>query len=248
IAWLQYRAKAFAAKGEVFTEPTNLKAIDPNETLPHWALSLIPPLTIIVLYNVIDRIYFHNTTKSLILGLVVGVLLLLVLFFKRLGSFGNFIETVNGGAHGSMAAILNTAAGVGFGAVVQAVPGFKTLANVMTGATGMPPLLAEAIGINVLAGATGSSSGGLSIGLSALQEQLMAASAASGISPEAFHRVASIAAGGLDSLPQCGAVITLLAVCGLTNKDSYADIGMCCCVFPIFACIVAIILGSIGIV
>lgn len=252
IAWLSYRAKAFAAKGEVFTEPTNLKAIDPNETLPNWVLSFIPPVTIIVLYNVINRKIFTDpttgTTYSLVVGLLVGILLSLILFFKRLGSFTNFIETINGGAHGSMAAILNTAAGVGFGAVVQAVPGFKTLAGVMTGATGMPPLLAEAIGINVLAGATGSSSGGLSIGLSALQEQLMAASAASGISPEAFHRVASIAAGGLDSLPQCGAVITLLAVCGLTNKDSYADIGMCCCVFPIFACIVAIILGSIGIV
>ncbi|MBP3709762.1 MAG: GntP family permease [Treponema sp.] len=248
IAWLQYRAKKFAAKGEVFTEPTNLKAVDPNETLPHWALALIPPITIIVLYNVIDRLVFHNTTKSLVIGLLVGIILLLIFFFKRIGTFTNFVETINGGAHGSMAAILNTAAGVGFGAVVQAVPGFQTLAGVMTGSTGIPPLLAEAIGINVLAGATGSSSGGLSIGLAALQEQLLAASAASGISVQAFHRVASIAAGGLDSLPQCGAVITLLAVCGLTNKDSYADIGMCCCVFPIFACIVAIILGSIGIV
>ena len=250
ILWLQYRAKKFAARGEVFTEPTNLKAVDPNETLPAWFLALIPPVVTIILYNVINHIprLGLNTTQSLVIGLLVGIVLLLALFFKRLGSFKDFVSTINEGAHGSMAAILNTSAGVGFGAVVQAVPGFQTLAGIMTGATGMPPLLAEAIGINVLAGATGSSSGGLSIGLSALQDQLLAASASSGISVEAFHRVASIAAGGLDSLPQCGAVITLLAVCGLTNKDSYADIGMCCCVFPIFACIVAIILGSIGIV
>ncbi len=39
-------------------------------------------------------------------------------------------------------------------------------------------------------------------------------------------RVASMASGGCDTLPHNGAVITLLAVCGLTHKQSYPDIGM----------------------
>ncbi|MBC8015620.1 MAG: GntP family permease, partial [Sporomusaceae bacterium] len=45
-----------------------------------------------------------------------------------------------------------------------------------------------------------------------------------GMSPEILHRVASMASGGMDTLPHNGAVITLLAVCGLTHKDSYKDI------------------------
>ena len=68
------------------------------------------------------------------------------------------------------------------------------------------------------------------------------------ISPEAFHRVATVASGGLDSLPHCGAVITLLAVCGLTHKDSYADIGIVTCVIPILAVAVIVVMGSLGIV
>ncbi|MGC8605311.1 MAG: GntP family permease, partial [Desulfomonilaceae bacterium] len=47
-----------------------------------------------------------------------------------------------------------------------------------------------------------------------------------GMSPEILSRVASMASGGFDSLPHNGAVITLLAVCGLTHKQSYPDIGM----------------------
>ena len=47
-----------------------------------------------------------------------------------------------------------------------------------------------------------------------------------GMSPDILHRVASMASGGCDSLPHNGAVITLLAVCGLTYKQSYPDIGM----------------------
>jgi H+/gluconate symporter-like permease len=33
-----------------------------------------------------------------------------------------------------------------------------------------------------------------------------------------------MASGGMDTLPHNGAVITLLAVTGLTHKDSYSDI------------------------
>ena len=39
-----------------------------------------------------------------------------------------------------------------------------------------------------------------------------------------MHRVAAMASGGMDTLPHNGAVITLLAVCGLTHRQSYKDI------------------------
>ncbi|MDU2065242.1 MAG: GntP family permease, partial [Sporomusaceae bacterium] len=41
---------------------------------------------------------------------------------------------------------------------------------------------------------------------------------------EILHRVASMASGGMDTLPHNGAVITLLAVCGMTHRESYPDI------------------------
>src|SRR5215472_8727495 len=47
---------------------------------------------------------------------------------------------------------------------------------------------------------------------------------AAGIPLEVFHRVASMASGGMDTLPHNGAVITLLAVTGLTHRESYRDI------------------------
>ena len=172
IVWLTYRANKLAAAGEVFTEPTNLTDTGEDKSTPPVVSSLIPPLFIIIGYNVMTRIPSLNldTTKALVLGEIIGCLLLIILMFGRFNGGRHIIDTINAGAIGSMAAILNTASGVGFGAVVKLVPGFTQLANVMTGATGMPPLLAEALGIQVLAGATGSSSGGLSIGLGALQD------------------------------------------------------------------------------
>ena len=39
-----------------------------------------------------------------------------------------------------------------------------------------------------------------------------------------------MASGGMDTLPHNGAVITLLAVCGLTHRQSYKDIFAITCI------------------
>lgn len=81
-----------------------------------------------------------------------------------------------------------------------------------------------AVAVNVLAGLTGSASGDLSIALQTLGPTYLELARAAGLAPDLLHRVAAIAAGGLDALPHNDAVITLLAICGLTHRQSYADI------------------------
>lgn len=241
ILWLQYRTKKLQAAGEVFDEPEGetTTGVSNPEDLPKWYLAIIPPLLIIILFNAVKL--------NIVVALLAGVLAGIIIFIRRIKTFGNVIKTLNDGASGSMLAILNTAAGVGFGGVIKAVPGFEQLKTLVTGIDASP-LISEAIAINVLAGATGSSSGGVSIVLEALGPQFIELAKQSGIALEVFSRVASISAGGLDTLPQCGAVLTVLAVTKLTHKDSYIDIFMCCTVIPISATILAIILGTLGVV
>jgi H+/gluconate symporter-like permease len=78
--------------------------------------------------------------------------------------------------------------------------------------------------VNVLSGITGSASGGLSIALDVMGARYLELARMQGVSPELLHRVASMASGGMDTLPHNGAVITLLAVTGLTHRQSYKDI------------------------
>ena len=65
------------------------------------------------------------------------------------------------------------------------------------------------------------------------------------IDPALLHRVAVISAGTLDSLPHNGAVVTLLAVCGSTHRESYFDIVMVAVVSALIALVAVIVLGSI---
>lgn len=64
----------------------------------------------------------------------------------------------------------------------------------------------------------------MSIALAAMAETFIQGARAAGIPMEVLHRVAAMASGGMDTLPHNGAVITLLAVTGLTHRDAYRDI------------------------
>jgi H+/gluconate symporter-like permease len=153
-------------------------------------------------------------------ALLLGILTVLVFAFRPvMTKFAEGSKTAVGGA---LLASLNTASEYGFGAVIAALPGFLYVAK---GLGSIPnPLVNEAVTVTTLAGITGSASGGLSIALAAMSQQFIAAAHAAGIPLEVFARVASMASGGMDTLPHNGAVITLLAVTGLTHKQSYKDI------------------------
>ncbi len=153
-------------------------------------------------------------------ALLMGILTVFVFAFSRVTK--KFAEAGKTAVAGALLASMNTASEYGFGAVIAVLPGFVAIRDALK--TIPNPLVNEAITVTSLAGITGSASGGLSIALAGMAEQFIAAANSAGIPMEVLHRVASMASGGMDTLPHNGAVITLLAVCGLTHRQSYIDI------------------------
>ncbi|HET7064454.1 MAG TPA: GntP family permease [Rudaea sp.] len=159
-------------------------------------------------------------------ALLIGILTVFVFAYRTVRE--KFTEGSKSAIAGALLASMNTASEYGFGAVIAALPGFIVIRDALKA---IPhPLVNEAVTVTTLAGITGSASGGMSIALAAMAEQFTAAANAAGIPPEVLHRVASMASGGMDTLPHNGAVITLLAVCGLTHKQSYKDIFAITCI------------------
>src|SRR4030095_4512582 len=133
---------------------------------------------------------------------------------------------------------------VGFGAVVAAMPAFAVVRDAVLGIGG-GPLVSLAVATNVLAALTGSASGRATHAPHrARSARHMARAGEIGLDPALLHRVAVIGSGTLDSLPHNGAVVTLLAVCGSTHRESYLDIVMVAIVGAIVALAAVIALGS----
>ncbi|MYL29722.1 GntP family permease [Halobacillus halophilus] len=233
--YLRFREKQLRDRGDIFVEPEDKSSLGDVEREPHFILSILPLLTVLLTLNLLQ----WDVVTALIAGILLIMLLNITLFKK-------FVTSINKGASGSVIAIINTSAAVGFGTVVREVPGFEKLTQILVGIKGNP-LISEAVAVNVLAGATGSASGGLGIALEALGSKYYQIAQDTGISAEAFHRVASLSSGGLDVLPHNGAVLTLFAITGMTHKDSYRDIFVVALLIPVISVAVVILLNTIGI-
>ncbi|WFM73264.1 GntP family permease [Halomonas sp. CKK8] len=249
------------AAGEGF-DLAEVKA-QPVRDLPPLTLALLPIVLVIalnllfttVVIPAMDTGYLAEPTYgatsiesvrgvwSVIAALVIAIGVIIATNRKRLA---DLTTTLDSGANGSLLPIFNTASLVGFGSVIASLAAFETISLWVTSVGGDNPLISLAVAVNLLAGMTGSASGGMSIALATLGDSYLAMGQAAGISPDLLHRVTAVATGGLDALPHNGAVITLLSICGLTHRQAYLDIAVVAVVVPLISLVLLIILGSLA--
>ncbi|MGA7031686.1 MAG: GntP family permease [Pseudolabrys sp.] len=178
---------------------------------------------------------------SLILALAAGTLTIIIVNYRRLPALR---ESLDAGANSAALPILTIASLVGFGAVVAALPAFTAVRDAVLSIPG-GPLISLTVAMNILAGLTGTASGGMAIALNALGGTFLSLAAEHGIDPALMHRVTTISAGTLDALPHNGTVLLLLQISKLTHKESYLDMVMTVIVSVIISLVAVIALGSI---
>ncbi|NUQ61075.1 MAG: GntP family permease [Pirellulales bacterium] len=261
MAWLNRRARRAARAGEGYGTGHVNESAAPEGGLPSLAAACLPIVAVIALNYVFaeqviprwDASYlteakFGSTSLSEVQGiwsilaaLLVAIGLVAALNYRSLSAMN---DAVGKGAAGSLVPIFNTASVVGYGATIASLAAFAAVKSWVLGISPGNPLVSEAVAISILAGITGSASGGLSIALEALGGTYYQLAIDTGISPELMHRVAAMASGGLDTLPHNGAVITLLTICGLTHRQSYKDIAVVSVIVPIAATAVVLAIGT----
>ncbi|MBP1764558.1 MAG: Citrate transporter [Firmicutes bacterium] len=248
IFWISHRIKKAVAKGEGYgTGHINEAELSEDMKLPHPILAILPlliviglnfALTVLVKWDptmldpyIAMKLPLVTTKLSSILAVwalttaeVVAIIVALAIGWGNISKTG-VSKALNAGAIGSLLAVMNVASEVGYGNVISALPGFKSVATFLLGLSfGGSPLMSEAVTITTLAGMSGSAAGGMVISLELMGKSWLAWAQQIGMSPEILHRIGCMAAGGMDTLPHNGGIITLLAICGLTHKQSYPDI------------------------
>ncbi len=247
MSYLEWRRRVALKAGEGYGDKLlNEPAIFAGEKLTHPLLALLPLLVVGISNKVLGIFipkYYGSQHEFIpaVIGspapvvqevskvaaiwavegaLLIGIVCVLILAWRNIAS--QFAESTKPAVSGALLASMNTASEYGFGAVIAALPGFLVVANALKSIPN--PLVNEAVTVTALAGITGSASGGMSIALAAMADTFIAYANAAGIPMEVLHRVAAMASGGMDTLPHNGAVITLLAVTGLSHRQSYKDI------------------------
>jgi H+/gluconate symporter-like permease len=261
-------ADAAAADEKVRERATTAREFDPAEINRGQRSDAVPsilaaglPLIVVVIVNlamsllVLRRLDFSFLAEerfgatsltavagvwSVVVALAAAILAVIALNRRRLPALR---QSMDAGANASVLPAVSVASLVGFGAVIAALPAFAVVRDWVLGIEG-GPLVSLAVATNVLAALTGSASGGLTIALDALGDTYMKIAAATGVAPALMHRVAVIGSGTLDILPHNGAVVTLLAICGASHRESYFDIVMVGIVGALIALVAVIVLGT----
>jgi H+/gluconate symporter-like permease len=241
-------------------DPAELAHGQPSDTLPPIALAVLP-LVVVVAVNflmafiILPQFDFAFLAEerwgatsvsavggvwAVVVALAAAIATTIAINLRRLTALR---ESMDAGANASVLPVLSVSSLVGFGAVVAMLPAFEGVRAWVLAIEG-GPLVSLAAATNLLAALTGSASGGLTIALETLGDTYMRIAAEQGIAPALLHRVAVISSGTLDSLPHNGAIVTLLAVCGTTHRESYPDIVVVAIVGAIIALVAVIVLGS----
>lgn len=264
MTYFEFRRRQAQRKGEGYGDHTlNEPILIENETFPPFLASILPLLIVLVGNLVLtrymltwDAAHFASKYPGLVLNNVVGIWALTVslclaiivsiaIGWKRVKPIG-LGKMLYAGTLGSLLAVMNTASEVGYGGVVASLPGFSSIAKAfMNINAGGSPLLATAISTTIISGVTGSSSGGLSVSIEVLGKHFVNWMNVTGTNPEVMHRIMAMASGGMDTLPHNGAVVTLLAYCGLTHKQAYMDI-FAVTLMKTFVAFIAVGLATLG--
>jgi H+/gluconate symporter-like permease len=242
-------------------DPAELPHGKQAESGPPFVLAMLPIVVVIVTNFLMALVVFPRLDFSFLsesrwggitIGAVSGVwsvlvalalanLTVILINFRRLPSVR---ESLDAGANSAALPMLMIASLVGFGAVVAAVPAFGLVRDAVFSIQG-GPLVSLALSMNVLAGLTGTASGGMAIVLNAFGADFMHLATEHRIDPELMHRITTMSAGTLDALPHNGTVLLLLQISGLTHRESYLDMVMTVIVSCIIALVAVLILGTV---
>ena len=232
--WLKRMISRAISNGEKFESRTGDPEIEARD-YPSPLTGILPLFVVLAL-----SFLLHDSMAqlALIVALAGGVLTLMIINFRY---FHNLSAAINDGTTGALVAIGNTAAVVGFGAIAKHTEAFQQTVEIMTHIPGNE-LIGAAIAVSVIAGLTGSASGGQAIVLPLVAPHYID----QGVQPEQLHRIVSISSGALDSLPHNGYVVTTIrAICRETHKAAYGAMAALTVVVPVIGLAIAITLFSL---
>lgn len=254
--YLKREAEKSRKRGEFFDE-TKLRPGSVSELsgkdLPKPLFAFMPIILLITLYIFLERTSFGgyslkdaNPYAPVCTAMIIAIIYLAVLG-KCMNRFGTVVSSVRNGALEWTGPLLSFAIVVGFGKVISSTAGYAALVDAVTNLD-MNPYLSAALSVTLLAGVTGSASGGINI---ALSSEKLVASWTSKLTTQsqldALHRIISVSSCGLDSLPHCGGILATLDVCQESHATSYKYIFMITVVFTLIAAAVLVLLASLGI-
>ena len=192
------------------------KQRDADKMPPFWTaiVTIVLLFGLCFLFSMVPAFGF-DATQAVVMAQLLAALWAFVVNFKYMNR-GTILKDISRGTLAVIPLAVMLGFISGFGAVAQSTAAFGALLNGLI-SLNMSPYLLTFLGVALLAGCMGNGTGALVMVLNALYPTLSAAHANMG----AVHRIATVTASTLDSLPHNTNVCVSMQVFGMNHKTSY---------------------------
>jgi len=231
--YMNYSEKKARKNGEhwsypefALTDDSSKYKIRDRDSLPVVWKSFVPLISLILIIIIGSR-FIDNSTMLATLAMLVGAFLTYILNIDRFKDI-NIKDLITKGLGGGINGIGGLAAVVAFGTVVQNSTAYTKVVKWVL-SFNLHPYVQAIVATMVVSGVTGSSSGGLKIMYGSLAENFLS----SGANLDIIHRLSSLSAGALDTLPHSPGLFLMFSVLGLTHKDAYKHVFVCTVLIPL---------------
>lgn len=224
IIYLRWQLKKWVNNGETFSDPNGMLPEDSNiqdVSVGEFIFALLPIIVLLVSFNVFNL--------NLVFASCLAALAVVVLNFKKRSPMG-WVQELANGAKMSIMPLMSLAMITAFGAVVNATPFYEYILENL-GKLELNPYVLAVVVTNVLAGLLGSGASAVTLSMNSLGSFFLKYEGVYNMGN--FHRLISLASGGLDSLPHNGNISSILEMFKTTHKESYFPIFICTCVLSI---------------
>ncbi|HJA62967.1 MAG TPA: GntP family permease [Candidatus Intestinimonas stercoravium] len=228
--------KKAVERGEVWTYPDNVdpalfEVKDRSVLPPAWKAFL--PIVVLLCVIIIGGKFVSDSNMLATSAMLLGAALTYILNLSKFKG-KDWKALLGEGLGGGISGIGGLAAVLAFGTVVQNSEAFQNIVDWVLGLD-MAPYVRGVFATSVFSGITGSSSGGLRLMYQSLADTFLN----SGCDLEILHRLTSIAAGGLDTLPHSPGLFLMFSVLGLNHKNAYRHVFACSVFIPVVVVVVA---------
>lgn len=239
VIYLNFCEKKAKANNEYWTYPEGvdpaLYEVQDRSLLPSSAKAFLPMIILMAIIIIGSRMGM-NSTMLATGAMLAGTLTTFVLNIDKFKG-KDMKKVIATGLEGGIDGIGGYAGVVAFGSVVSNSSAFAAIVEWVLSMQ-MNPYVQGVFATMVVSAVTGSSSGGLRIMFTAFAEDFLA----SGANMELLHRLVSISADSLDTLPHSPGLFLMFAVLGLTHKQAYKHVFWTSTVIPLIVTFVSLII------
>lgn len=238
ILYIRRLMKQAEQDGIGYTAPSNVVFTAERENLPGFGVALLPILMIIVLVYVFQKVLKWDANLSAVVAQMLAIVVMYIMNWKRLPQKVAPLAT---SIEKSLPFLIGLACIQGLAGVLATTKAYQSILNFVT-TINLNPYITTVLAVAIIVGITTDGVGGMIIFFQTVAPNIISHV---GVNLGIVHRLTTMTATTIDSLPHNGSIFMTLQLYGYSHKTGYKYLFVSSVLIPIVCSVIGAVFAVI---